>query len=61
MKQIARTKIVTNGRISVPTAVREALDLSEGDTILFEESEFGVIIKKGLIVEAPRKPQAASA
>ena len=61
MKQIAATKVVQNGRISIPAAVREALDLIEGDTILFEKAESGIVIKKGLIIEAPKKTQPAEA
>lgn len=39
-------KISVRGQVAVPKAIREKLSIKEGDTILFEEREGEVYIRK---------------
>lgn len=39
-------KVSTRGQVAVPKEVREKLSIKEGDTILFEEREGEVFIRK---------------
>lgn len=43
---IIAAKISTRGQVAVPRAVREKLSIKEGDTILFEEKDGEVYIRK---------------
>jgi AbrB family looped-hinge helix DNA binding protein len=55
MCEIEVAKVLKDGKMTIPAIIREELDIAEGDTILFERMDTGVLIKKGLIIEAPRK------
>ena len=60
MGEIEVAKVLQNGKMTIPAIIREELDIVEGDTILFEKVSGGIIIKKGLIIEAPRKAPATA-
>jgi AbrB family looped-hinge helix DNA binding protein len=55
MCEIEVAKVLKGGKMTIPAIIRKELDIAEGDTILFERMDTGVLIKKGLIIEAPRK------
>ncbi len=39
-------KVSTRGQVAVPKAIREKLSIKEGDTVLFEEKDGEVYIRK---------------
>jgi len=40
-------KILPKGQITLPKEVREGLDVKEGDTLVIEMADDGIVLKKG--------------
>ncbi|RUQ25844.1 AbrB/MazE/SpoVT family DNA-binding domain-containing protein [Peribacillus cavernae] len=44
-------RLTSKGQITIPKSVRQALDLNEGDRVIFVEEEDGkMVVKKGALV-----------
>jgi len=52
VRTIASSRLTAKGRVMVPVAVRKRLHLKAGDTIIFEESQSGVRIRKAKPLDA---------
>ena len=40
-------KILPKGQITLPKEIRESLDVKEGDTLVIEKADDGIMLKKG--------------
>lgn len=43
---MTKVKVLTKGQITLPKKIRDSLHLNEGDTLIIEEQENHIIIKK---------------
>lgn len=40
-------KILPKGQITIPREIRKSMNIKEGDTLLLEKTEKGIMLKKG--------------
>lgn len=40
-------KILPKGQITIPREIRKSMNIKEGDTLVLEETDKGIILKKG--------------
>jgi len=40
-------KILPKGQITIPRRIRKSMNIKEGDTLVLEETEMGIMLKKG--------------
>ena len=40
-------KVLPKGQITIPKKIRKHMDIKEGDTLLLEESDGDIVLKKG--------------
>ena len=40
-------KILPKGQITIPREIRKSMNIKEGDTLVLEKTEMGIMLKKG--------------